>query len=183
MTFFENTKTPKSIADCVAIDPTAGSLSAWATRLKLIAKIVFFLFAGVCGFLLFVSLIVFFDDEEMAGIIAITAGSIIASGFLEYSILWTLATLIQALACLVQNTKVSAMVAIYKTGEELPEPTVTKVQPTLSSNSSPISEPKNDPPQPAMCALCGKTDVPLTRQRIYGTGGWGDVCEECAKNL
>ncbi|MBR4868375.1 MAG: hypothetical protein IKU10_04390 [Clostridia bacterium] len=172
MTFFENTKTPKSMADCVAIDPTAGSLSAWATRLKLIAKIIFFLFAGISVFLLFISLIVFFDDEDMAGIIAITAGSIVVSGFLEYSILWTLATLIQALACLVQNTKVTAMVAIYQTGEELPKETQVATPP-----KKPKPQPKPQPePKDDSAYHIGQIPIHITAQT---KGKW--ICPVCCR--
>ena len=178
MTFFENTKTPKSMADCVAIDSTAEFLSRWSKTLKTIGK--FF-----CGFglvtaiiLLLIGLFTLMETDALAIIILSLAGGVLLTGLFVFLTLNAFATLIQALACLVQNSKVSAMVAIYQTGEELPkiQPAPIQPQPTKSVPSTP----KNPPPTPRQSPLSHVGDQPIfIAQQKQSKGTW--VCPVCCR--
>ena len=153
MTFFETTKTPKSIADCVEIDATAQELMTWAKNIRRIGEIIsviLFLMAAVaCGVDAYKTL----KDTSYSS--SITGPILAVCGLIVYATFGIISLHLGGKACMVQNTKVAAMIAVYKTGEELP--IIGK------------------------CAFCGKTDVPLVRKQPKDDGTEEPACSECAE--
>lgn len=115
---------PYSLASCTAPDPTATNLHIWAERLESWGRclFIFLIAAGViisliCGFS---TADAYYRDAVPAfiGAFILSAASFALIAFIEYCTYHVLALFISALACVVQNTIISANVALFSASQE-----------------------------------------------------------------
>lgn len=129
---------PQDLWACRKPDPTASNLHVWAERLERTGKIIatLLIIAGVfCSVILGVSAAdATRGDEDWLVFLGVFLGSGAAwtvIALLVYSLYHASALRIDALACIVQNTNISANVALYTAQEndppiDAPEPEVTE---------------------------------------------------------
>ena len=115
---------PHSLASCTTPDPTATNLHIWAERLESWGRclFIFLIAAGViisliCGFS---TADAYYRDAVPAfiGAFILSAASFALVAFIEYCTYHVLALLISSLACIVQNTIISANVALFSASQE-----------------------------------------------------------------
>ena len=113
---------PKTLSECTRSDATVDNLHAWAERLENWGAI-FFVVLIIVGIISTVVETIQVADvnEDMAFSTFLT--SAITWGvyaFIEYCAFHVLALLISALACITQNTMISADVALYEAAKNAP---------------------------------------------------------------
>ena len=107
-------KVPKTIEECVEVDSLSKHLWNWAHRLERYGKIVLGIIIA-CGFILaiYAGIVANETGEFVWGAILMTAGTWTAYAVVEYCAYYALFLLISALASVVQNTTITANIAVY----------------------------------------------------------------------
>lgn len=105
----EEKRIPKNFKDCYTNDSLTDSLWQWVKNLEKIGKIFAILFAIIT---IIISIAMFEDTDGASVVIGIFVAPIIA--FLEYVSFHMIALLLASLASIVQNTKISANIELYK---------------------------------------------------------------------
>lgn len=120
----QNKKTPKSVKECLKPDPVSTNLWIWCQRLETLGKILFWIIL-IGGIIL--SIITALVKVEVGGTyysrtetqfdVIIFFTSLVETGLyalIEYCVYHMIALLVGALGSIVQNTKLSADLALYR---------------------------------------------------------------------
>ena len=101
-------KIPKTFKDCYKTDNVTNNLWLWAERLETIGIVL----AVIVGIAAFIIGIVMFEDSDGGSLLISFLGAPVAA-FLEYISFHIIALLIGSLASIVQNTRISADIALF----------------------------------------------------------------------
>ena len=119
---------PKTLSDCTKPDPTASNLHVWAERLEAWGKFAFIsliVIGSICSIVLgcVAGEAAYYDTQVVAFAGAFLGSAVFWAGvaFLEYCSYHAIALLVDSLACIVQNTNISANVALYTAQENDPD--------------------------------------------------------------
>lgn len=154
-------RVPQTLFECTQPDPTATNLHLWAERLENWGHILFciIVFAGI--FLSFSAALTAADEaryneETSAFFSAFTINALLWAlcAFLEYCTYHCIALLISALACITQNTIVTADIALFtalqQTGDATNSPSIAH----LPDNANFVCPKCNHPVQKGESACC-----------------------------
>ena len=115
---------PQSLAACTTPDPTPTNLHIWSERLETWGRVIFFLLVTVGAIVSFMSAFgaaaASYKSEGSAfmGTFILSALSFALAAFIGYCTFHILALLLSALACIAQNTIISANVALFSAYRE-----------------------------------------------------------------
>lgn len=130
---------PKTLSECTRSDATVDNLHAWAERLENWGAI-FFVVLIIVGIIATVVETIQVADVNKDMAFSAFLTSAITWGvyaFIEYCAFHVLALLISALACITQNTMISADVALYEAAKNAPASEKTPTSPSAHSASAP----------------------------------------------
>lgn len=107
-------KIPKTLGECLEIDPLSKNLWGWAENLESFGKILLAIIL-VCGFVLVIYAGIAANEEyeSVWGAVLSTGFTWILYAFIEYCVYHALSLLMSALATIVQNTTITANIAAY----------------------------------------------------------------------
>lgn len=156
-------KVPKSLKECYATDNVSSNLWSWSYRLEIWGGrvLVILIIVGIISTI--GEAIQLADiDEDLAFLSVVT--SLITWGlyaFLEYCAYHVLSLVIASLATIVQNTRITANVALYN---------VAKEEGTLNEETAKSTSSANN-------QSSGYSLSKLANERTNNSGSW--VCKEC----
>ena len=119
-TDLEKRKFPKSLRRCLEIDPVSANLWRWCQRLESLGLFLFWAIIGIGTILAFTTAFVetgegrYTDKEFDFWLFVFNLAKTALYAYLEYIVYHVLALLIGSAASVVQNTKISADVALYR---------------------------------------------------------------------
>ena len=165
-------KVPQTLSECVKPDPTASNLHIWAERLESWGKTLFILLIIIGAITSVVLGVVAADaahysDEILAFLSAFFASALAWAliAFVEYLTYHVFALLTSALASIVQNTIISANVALLTasqefscedSSEELPEETLVSTAANPTDCWICKSCGQHNKKTASFCVACGK---------------------------
>ena len=156
---------PKNINECRQIDPVSSNLWTWASWIETIGKITAVIIAVA---LAFVGL-VFAEESDGVSLLLLLAAPI--GAFLQYCTYHIVALRIGSLASIVQNTKISANIAMYSFKNEDSTETIEEKK---ESNDN------NEIEHMWRCTDCGKmisqTPCPFCAKKPKETPYWCLTC-------
>ena len=160
-------KVPKNFKECCKTDNTSLNLWTWCERLETWGQFLFwFIIAGGV-----ISIIASMINEQMTtDLFIITVVETGIWAFVEYCAYHVIALLIASLATIVQNTRISANIALYHEAKaegfikEEPKSASTVKQSTTVSPDKPVSAEawscvkcgRKNPAGTNICSLCGQ---------------------------
>ena len=153
-------KIPKSLKECYASDNVSNNLWCWSEWLEvwgsrfLVILIIIAIISTIAQAVQVADI-----NEDLVSLTVITSTATWALyAFIEYCIYHVLSLLIASLATIVQNTKITANVALYN----------------VAKNEGLLSEkPENSAP----VAVKQSTGYSLSNERTNTNGSW--ICKEC----
>lgn len=121
----QSKKVPESIDECMKVDPITANLWLWCERLETLGKALFWILL-VVGVIASFAVSTDFEELMRYGLEDAFNGSMLFESlfqtalyaFLEYCAYHIIALLVGALASIVQNTKVSADLALYASSQD-----------------------------------------------------------------
>ena len=156
-------KVPKSLKECYATDKVSSNLWSWSERLEvwggrvLVILIIIGIISTIGQAIQVVDI-----DEDLVFITVITSIiTWILYAFIEYCVYHVLSLLIASLATIVQNTRITANIAIYN---------VAKEEGLFNEEPETHSSPKTKQPS-------GYSLSKLANGRTDSNGSW--ICKEC----
>lgn len=146
---------PKTLSECTSPDATASNLHIWSERLERLGKILFWLLIILGTLFAILSSVetvevpgYYYSKSKTTFHFEIFLSSMLQIGiyaFIEYCAYHVLALLISALACITQNTIISANVALYTAAMDIPHPeTVQSTTPTSAPKAPVFMDKKTD---------------------------------------
>lgn len=177
---------PRSLQDCTKMDGVSKSLWQWAKILETIAFVLFWLNA-IAGLIVGIALGADAYDDGFWLFMAGFFGGLFA-GVLAYLAFFVAALLVGSLASIVENTRVSADVALFEAARAGGENVcIQKTQgATQQSIQQPIQQVAQQPPRVAVglftpkagaCENCNATDETLYGVMMKN----GKSCQVCSK--
>lgn len=194
---------PSSLQDCTKMDSVSKSLWQWAKNLEMIALILFWLNA-VAGLIVGIGLGADAYDDGFLLFMAGFLGGLFA-GVLAYLAFFVAALLVGSLASIVENTRVSADVALFEaakanggvgvqpleTAEQVHAPEKLQIPAVETKQEETVSSTKLTKNMLAYvyyeasnnsCSECGKKPSAYWYRR-KDTNEIGYLCKDCANNL
>ena len=132
---------PKTLSECTRSDATVDNLHAWSERLENQGQI-FFVVLIIIGIISTIIDTVQIADVNEELVFSTLVTSIITwalYAFIEYCAFHVLALLISALACITQNTMISADVALYEAAKNAPNAAEAVPQPKPNFSAASFS--------------------------------------------
>jgi len=185
----ENMNIPRSLGECMAKNPVSEALCAWAEGLKRWGKILLCVLVLIGIVEAVVSGMQMYDiDEEMAfGAALSTLESYIWYAIIEFFTYKAIALLLTALANIVQNTTVTAKVALYNAAKQTANSAAPLAKAQEAAGEQKTVQAEKDNPVSAQAAAENseqKEEMPVQAPEVQITedGNW--ICPGCKrKNL
>lgn len=180
---------PKTLDECTGVDSTAKMLSEWADRLRRIGGwllaiiIIAGLFFSISASITEVTYGTYYthtSTEFSFSVFLATIVTWIIYAFVEGCLYNVFALLLDAVASIVQNSKVSAVTALYNT-KMIENEILSKNESKSTANDNSITEKIEKTSQPVTQAEAPKSDVQSTDPVIAIIQDGQKVCPKCGR--